>query len=58
MAVLGEALPAAHSNKCRCLQPILGLGLGTRMGMEELENGLKELKGIETPKEEQQCQLT
>jgi len=36
-------------------QPTSGLSLGTPM--EELEEGLKELKGMATPQEEQQSQL-
>jgi hypothetical protein len=37
-------------------QPTIGLRLGTPM--EELGEGLKELKGMSTPLEDQQYQLT
>ena len=47
MAVLCEALPAADWDRCRCLQPTIGLRLGTPI--EELGEGLKELKGMATP---------
>jgi hypothetical protein len=36
--------------KGRCLQPTIGLSMGS--SMKELEKGLKELKGFATPVEE------
>jgi hypothetical protein len=57
MAVLWEALSAADWDRCRYLQPTIGLRSG--MTMKELGEGLKELKGIGTPYEEStQYQLT
>ena len=50
MAVLWEALPAAD------FKPTTGLRSGTLM--EQLWEGSKELKGVPTPKEKQQYQLT
>ena len=43
MADLLEVLPAAHCDRCRFSQANIGLRLRTTM--EELEEGLKELKG-------------
>ena len=50
MAVLWKALPAAD------FKPTTGLRSGTLM--EQLWEGWKELKGVPTPKEKQQYQLT
>jgi hypothetical protein len=47
IGVLWEALPAADWDRCRYLQPSIGLRLGT--SVEELREGLKELKGMVTP---------
>jgi hypothetical protein len=46
MAVLSEALPAPDRERCRYSQPTIGLSLS--IPMEELGEGLKELKGIAT----------
>ena len=51
MSVLCETLPAPDYDRCRYLQSTIGLSPETPM--EELRERLKELKGIETPKEEQ-----
>jgi hypothetical protein len=56
IAVSWEALPEPDQYRGRCLQPTIGLS--TRFPMEELEKGLKELKGFANPLEEQQCQAT
>ena len=59
MAVLCEALPAADWDRCIYLQPTIGLRSG--IPMEEWEEELKGLKGLNrmtTPQEDQQCQLT
>ena len=50
MAVLWKALPAAD------FKPTTGLRSGTLM--EQLWEGSKDLKGVPTPKEKQQYQLT
>jgi hypothetical protein len=50
-----EALPELDKNRSRCLQPTIGLSVGSVM--EELEKKLKELKGFTAPWREQQCQL-
>jgi hypothetical protein len=47
MAVLKEALPATDCDKCKYSQPTIELR--SRAYKEELEKGLKELKGIATP---------
>jgi hypothetical protein len=52
-SVSWEALPEPYKYRGRCLQPTIGLS--TRAPMEELEKGLKELKGFATPQEKQQC---
>jgi hypothetical protein len=52
MAALWEALPALDWGRWRYLQPTIRPSL-----VEELEEGLKEPKGIANPQEEQ-CQLT
>ena len=44
------------ADRCRYEQPNIGWTLGTLM--EELGEGLKALKGIGTPQEDQQSQLT
>ena len=49
-----EAVPEPDQYKCRCMQ--LTIRLSTRTPMEELGEGLKELKGLATPQEEQQYQ--
>ena len=46
MAILREALPATDLDKHRYFLPILGLRWGTNM--EELEEGMKEMKRIAT----------
>jgi hypothetical protein len=51
MVVLWEAPPATNWDKCRYLQPTIGLRSGSNM--EALGEGLKELKEVATPKEEQ-----
>jgi 2-iminoacetate synthase ThiH len=48
--------PAAASDRYRHLQPNSGWSLETLM--EELEEGLQALKGIGTPQEDQESQLT
>ena len=47
-------LPEPDKYRGRCLQPKIGLSAGSVM--EELEKGLKELRGFATPWREQQCQ--
>jgi hypothetical protein len=47
MAVSREALPVPDKYRCGCLKPTIGLSRGTPM--EELVEGLKELKGFTTP---------
>ena len=47
MAVSCEALPEPYKYRDRCSQPTIGLIMGSPM--EELEKGLKELKGFATP---------
>jgi hypothetical protein len=47
MAVSWEALPEPYKYRGRCLQPTIGLSSG--YPVEELEKGLKELKGFATP---------
>ena len=47
MAVLLETLPVPNCDRCRYFQPTIGLMLGTPM--EELGEGLKELKEMATP---------
>jgi hypothetical protein len=47
MAVPWEVLPAPGQYRCRYSQPTTRLSLG--MPMEELQEGLKELKGIAIP---------
>ena len=42
-----ERLCQSLTNRDGCLKPMIGLSLGTHM--EELGEGLKELKGIATP---------
>ena len=44
------------TKRCRYLQPSVGLRSGTPI--KDLGGGLKELKGIATPEEGQQCQQT
>ena len=46
MAVLWDALPEPDKKRGRCFQPTIGLSTGSPM--EELEKGLKELKGFAT----------
>lgn len=48
--------PAVERNKCRVPLPHTGLSFGNIM--KELRKGLRDLKGIETPQEYQQSQLT
>jgi len=48
--------PASDSDRCRHPQPNSGWSSGTLM--EEQEEGLWALKGMGTPQEEQQSQLT
>jgi len=50
MAVTWEGLPELDQYRCSCSQPTIRLSLETPM--EELGEGLKELKGFATPKEE------
>jgi hypothetical protein len=47
MAVSWEALPKPYKYRIRCSQPTIGLSMGSPV--EELEKGLKELKGFATP---------
>jgi hypothetical protein len=47
MAVSREVLPEPYEYRGRCLQPTIGLSVGSPI--EELEKGLKELKGFATP---------
>jgi hypothetical protein len=56
MAVFLETLLEPDKYRGRCSQPAFGLSTGTPV--EELEKGLKELRGFSAPRGEQQCQLT
>jgi hypothetical protein len=47
MAVSSEVLPEPYKYRGRCSQPNNGLSTGSPI--EELEKGLKELKGFATP---------
>jgi hypothetical protein len=47
IAVFREALPELDKYRGRCSQPTIGLSMGS--SMEELEKGLKKLKGFATP---------
>jgi hypothetical protein len=47
IAVSLEALPESDQYLFRCLQPTIGLSMGTPM--EELEKGLKKMKWFATP---------
>jgi hypothetical protein len=47
MAVSWEALPEPDKDWGRCSQPTIALSVGSQM--EELEKGLKEMKGFATP---------
>ena len=49
-----EALPEPDKYRGGCLKPTIALILGSPM--EELEKGLKELRGFAAPWREQQCQ--
>jgi hypothetical protein len=51
-----ETLPEPYKYMCGCSQPTIGLIVGSLI--EELEKGLKKLKGFATPYEEQQYQAT
>jgi hypothetical protein len=54
MAVSWEDLPEPDKYRGRSSQPTIGLNAGSLM--EELEKGLKELRGFAAPWREQQCQ--
>jgi hypothetical protein len=54
MAVSWEALPAPDKYKGGCLQPPIGLSVGSPV--EELEKELKDLMEFAAPWREQQCQ--
>jgi hypothetical protein len=47
LAVSREALPVPDKYRSGCSQPTIGLSTG--FPMEEVEKGLKELKGFATP---------
>ena len=48
IAIFREALPESENyTRGRCLQPSIGLSMGSPT--DELEKGLKELKGYATP---------
>ena len=47
----GRALPEPDKYRARCSKPTIGLSMG--FPVEELEKGLKEMKGFATPYEEQ-----
>ena len=49
-----ERLSEPDKYRGGCSQPTIGLSAGSRM--EELEKGLKELRGFAAPWGEQQCQ--
>ena len=51
MAVPGEVWPATDQCRCGCLEPTIRLNSGNLI--RELAEGLKELKGITTPMEDQ-----
>jgi hypothetical protein len=55
-AVTWEALPELYKYRGGYSQPTIGLSVGSPI--EELEKGLKELKGFATPEEEQQYEPT
>jgi hypothetical protein len=51
LVVSGETLPEPDKYRDRCSQPTTELSMGSPIGSprEELEKGLKELKGFATP---------
>jgi hypothetical protein len=49
-----EALPEPDKYRSECSQPTIGLGSG--LLIEELEKGLKKLRGFAAPWGKQQCQ--
>jgi hypothetical protein len=56
ITVLWEAPPAANGNQCRLPQP--NIKWGSESLVEEVGQGLEELKKIRTPQEDQQSLLT